>query len=44
MLASINFSTDTIRIGMGLGTQEIDIETDHGPRVETRHYSIESRE
>jgi hypothetical protein len=44
MLASINFNTDTIRIGMGLRTHEIDIETDHGPCVETRHYSIESRE
>jgi hypothetical protein len=44
MLASINFSTDTIRIGIGLRTHEIDIETDHGPCVETRHYSVGSHE
>jgi hypothetical protein len=37
----VNFNTDTIRIGAGLRTNIIEIETDHGPCVETSTYEIE---
>jgi DNA polymerase III sliding clamp (beta) subunit (PCNA family) len=37
----VSFNTDTIRIGAGLRTNIIEIETDHGHCVETSTYEIE---
>lgn len=37
----INFNTDTVRIGAGLHTNIIEIETDHGSFVETGEYEVE---
>jgi hypothetical protein len=44
ILEAINFNRDTIRIGVGPGTHEIEIETDHGPVTESRVITVDRSE